>query len=194
MQKKLILSAVLGGVVLFVWGFISHGVLTWYSTQMRTFTNQDQVEEAIVAGVSGSGLYYLPNLRPEEQSLAGEERAAAEAALGERWLRGPVVVAFVRIGSGPSYTTRLVIQFLIGVAVSLVASWLLLQTSLVGFGRRIVFVVGLGLTTVIWAKLPSWNWYEVPTMWTLAETLDTVIAAALLGGVLGWTARQESAG
>lgn len=193
MQKKLILSAVLGGVLLFVWGFISHGVLTWFQSQMRTFTNQDQVEQAIVAGVSGSGFYYLPNLTPEQQGMAGEDRAAAEAAMGERWERGPVVVAFVRIGPGASYPTRLVIQFLIGVLVSLVAAWLLLQTGIASYRGRITFVFGLALVAVAWGKLPGWNWYEVPTMWTLVEAVDSLIAFALLGALLGRIVRPEAA-
>jgi hypothetical protein len=193
MQKKLILSAVLGGLLLFVWGFISHGVLTWYESQLRTFTNQDQVQEAIVAGVSGSGLYYLPNLRPEERSLAGEERAAAEAALGERWLRGPVAVTFVRIGPGASYTTRLVIQFIIGALASLVAAWLLLQAGIASYGGRVAFVIGLAVVAIIWAKLPGWNWYEVPTMWTLVEAVDSIIAFTLLGALLGRIVRPAAA-
>lgn len=194
MQKKLILSAVLGGVLLFLWGWISHAALGWYESQMRTFTNQEQVQEAIVAGVSGSGLYYLPNLRPEEKSLAGEERAAAEAALMDRWQRGPVAVTFVRIGPGASYTTRLVIQFLIGALASLVAAWLLLQAGIAAYGQRVLFVIGLALVAVIWAKLPGWNWYEVPLAWTLVEAVDSIIAFGLLGALLGRMVRPEPAG
>jgi hypothetical protein len=194
MQKKLILSAVLGGVLLFVWGFISHGLLSWYESQMRTFTNQNDVESAIVAGVSGSGFYYLPNLTPEQQGLPAEERKAAEAALMERWERGPVAVTFVRIGPGASYPTRLVIQFFIGVLASLLVAWLLLQAGIASYGGRIAFVIGIALVAVIWGKLPDWNWYEVPMMWTLVGAVDSIIAFGLLGALLGRIARPEAAG
>lgn len=193
MQKKLLLGAVLGGLVLFVWGFVSHALLGWYDPHLRSFTNQTEVEEAVVSGVSGSGIYLLPNLTPAEQSLPKAERAAAEAAVMERMQRGPMLFAVVRVGPGASFPTLLIVQFLIGLLAAAVATWLLLQTRIPGYGGRIAFVTAIGLVLVLWAKLPNWLWWSFPTGFTLVESLDALIGFALLGALLGRLVRPESA-
>jgi hypothetical protein len=185
MRNQLVLGALLGGLVLFAWGFVSHGVLGWHEAQLRAFTNEPAVQETVVSGVSGSGLYLLPNLSPAQQGLPKEERAAAESALMERFSRGPTVFAVVRVGSQASMPVLLGGQLLLGILTALVATWLLAQAKIPTYGRRVAFVTALAVVLVLFAKLPHWLWWSFPTGFTLVESIDTVIAFALLGALLG---------
>lgn len=191
MRKQLILGAVLGGLVLFVWGFVSHSLLGWYDPQLRSFTNEPAVEGAVVGGVSGSGLYLLPNLTPAQQSLPREERAAAEKDLLERFSRGPTVFAVVRVGGQPSMAVLLGVQAVIVVLTALVAAWLLAQARLPTYGRRVAFVTALSLVLVLFGKLPHWLWWSFPTGFTVVESIEAVVGFALLGAVLGRIVRPQ---
>lgn len=193
MQKKLILGALLGGAVLFLWGAVSHVALGWYERHYRSFTDQQAVEQAVVATVSGSGLYLLPNLTPAERGLTGAEAAAARQALEERMARGPMMFAVVRIGPGAAFPMRLGMQFLLFAVAALAATWLLLQARLESFGARAVFVTALALPIVFSAKLPQWNWWDFPAGFILTESADILLGWALLGATLAWVARPEQA-
>ena len=59
-MKKILVSAILGGLVLFLWGFISHEVLPLYKSSMMKFTNEDAVSQMIVANAPASGVYFMP--------------------------------------------------------------------------------------------------------------------------------------
>lgn len=191
MQKKLILATVLGGLTLFLWAFISHSLLGWYAPQYRTFTNQDAVEEAIVSGVSGSGLFLLPNMTPQQKSLPSAERAVAEAEMMERLFRGPMVFAVIRVGPSASFPVLLLIQLLLSLLAALTAAWLLYRAGLATYGSRVAFVAALSLPIVFWAKLPAWNWWSFPAGFTFVESVDALIGWTLLGVVLGRLIRPE---
>lgn len=191
-MKKLIFVAVVGGLTLFLWGFISHSLLRWYDPQFRTFTNQEDVESAIVSGVSGSGLYLLPNLTPQQQSLPSAERADAEQEMMERLFRGPMVFAVVRVGPSAPFPVLLLIQLGISFLAALTAAWLLQQARLVTYGRRLFFVAALSLPIILWAKLPAWNWWSFPAAFTFVESVDVLIGWTLLGAVLGRMIRPEA--
>ncbi len=191
MQKKLILATVLGGLTLFLWGFISHSLLGWYAPQYRTFTNQDAVEEAIVSGVSGSGLFLLPNMTPQQKSLPSAERAVAEAEMMERLFRGPMVFAVIRVGPSASFPVLLLIQLLLSLLAALTAAWLLYRAGFATYGSRVAFVAALSLPIVLWAKLPAWNWWSFPAGFTFVESVDALIGWTLLGVVLGRLIRPE---
>lgn len=193
MRKQLILGSLLGGLVLFLWGFVSHAALGWYDPQLRSFTNEPSVQDEIVSGVSGSGLYLLPNLTPAQQGLPKEERAAAEAEVMERFSRGPTVFAVVRVGPQASMPVLLGVQLLLGAVTALVAAWLLALAKLPTYGRRVAFVTALALILVLFAKLPNWLWWSFPAGYTLVESLDALIGFALLGAVLGRIVRPAAA-
>jgi hypothetical protein len=194
MQKKLVLGALLGGAVLFIWGGVSHMALGWYDQHLRSFTDQQAVEQAVVSTVSGSGLYLLPNLTPAEQSLIGDERAAARQDLQERLYRGPMMFAVVRIGPGTAFPVRLTMQFFLFALAALVATWLLMQARLQSYSARAVFVATMALPIIFSSKLPQWNWWDYPAGFILVESADILIGWALLGAVLGRIAKPEAAG
>lgn len=53
--KYLIVGAIVGGIVLFLWGAVTHAVLP---APMHAFTNEDAVTQAIRTNTAGNGVYF----------------------------------------------------------------------------------------------------------------------------------------
>jgi hypothetical protein len=191
MLRRLTMGALLGGLVLFAWGFVSHMLIGWYDPHFRTFHDQEAVASTLLSNVTGGGIYFLPNLTPAQQSLTGDERAAAQAEIEERMLRGPMIFSVVRVGPGTSFTVRLGIQFVLFVLAALVATWLLMNARLEGYGARVAFVASMAVLVVLSTTVPQWSWFDYPAGFVLVESADLVIGWVLLGLVLGRIARPD---
>ncbi|HXE74391.1 MAG TPA: hypothetical protein VNN18_01980 [Candidatus Xenobia bacterium] len=183
MAKKLILGAVLGGLILFVWGAISHMLLPVSNYVLFPFTNEEAVKQAVLANVPRSGVYFLPYVEGE-----GMTEAEQEAAM-EKAMQGPVVFASIRVGRAQSFGVLLVNQLLIEMLGALIATALLLNARPMSYGRRVLFVVGIALAVGVAGSLPEWNWYSFSTGYTLAEFFDLIVGWALAGLALAHLAR-----
>ena len=112
-MKKYLWPAVLGGVVIFVWGMISWMVLPWHEMTIKSFADEDAVAEAISANTSERGIYYYPG-HPDMEGMSAEEREAAEEAHMAKWQKGPnIFVAYNPYGG--SMTGPMIRGFIINV-------------------------------------------------------------------------------
>ncbi len=100
--KKILLSALLGGIVLFLWGFISHEVLPLYKNSLVQFKSEEAVTQAIVANAPAPGVYFMPYVPQEAKGMSPDELKAAQQTATDKLKRGPFVFASVRLGEmGP---------------------------------------------------------------------------------------------
>lgn len=177
MNKPLPLGTLLGGVILFLWGFVYHGVLPFANQTLHPFANEDQLTALVVAGAPRSGTYALPNAPPgatADQIKAVKERAA----------RGPMMLAAVRVGP-IDFGRLLAVQFGINLLTAFLATWLVLVARPVTLGGRVGFLVIVALAGWAARSLPSWNWYSFGTDHTIAELIDVVAGFALAGFAIG---------
>lgn len=174
MAKKLLLGAIIGGVIMFVWGAVSHMLLPFATSALQPFTNEEAVKQAVVANAPRSGVYFLPYL---QEGLTEEQQNAAF----EKAMQGPVLFVSVRLGRAASFGSLLVIQFLIDVLAALLLTALLLNLRPMTYAQRVLFVVGVALVAGIAIHLPHWNWYNFSTAYTAGEFVGLVIGFALAG-------------
>ncbi len=177
MAKKLILGAVLGGLVYFVWGFLSWTLLPWHVATMGSFADQDAVVSTLTANTQGRGIYIYP---PEgDQSAAGQEKMA----------QGPLVFVSIDDRGMPSMGPPIVRSIVIQIVGALLVTWLLLQATGLSYGRRVLFVTVFGLVAGWLCYLPPWNWFGFATGYTVVAILDMVIGSLLAGLVIAWAAK-----
>ena len=175
MAKKLLLGAIVGGVILFLWGAISHMLLPFATAALHPFTNEEAVKQAVIANAPRSGVYFLPYLMQE--GLTEEQQNAAF----ERGMQGPILFLAVRQGRGASFGSLLGIQFFIDVLTGLLLTALLLHARPMGYAKRVLFVVGVALVVTVAGHLPAWNWYNFSTPFTAGKFFDTLVGFALAG-------------
>jgi hypothetical protein len=80
-MKKAIIAGIVGGIIMFLWGFISHVALGLYDHSMKQIPNEEAVMSVMRANIKEPGFYFFPGMDlsgklPKEQ--AEKERAAVE--------------------------------------------------------------------------------------------------------------------
>ena len=110
MRKRLLLSALLGGIVVFIWSAISWCVFPWHQWTMNVFDNEQAVSEVIVQNAPVSGSYMLPNSYGANKYGDEEERNAWEN-MTERCIRGPIIFTTVKLHrTNPKMIGNLILQ------------------------------------------------------------------------------------
>lgn len=70
MIKKLVLGAVVGGIIVFAWGAVSWMALPWHEATLQRFSNEAQIAVAVRSGAHRDGVYFLPNAHHGEAPTA----------------------------------------------------------------------------------------------------------------------------
>ena len=92
---RVILGGLLGGIVVFVWGYVSWMVLPWNQWPFRKFKSEAAVKALVSTGVEEDGVYLLPNANPDPD-LSAEEKEAFQQQVQQDMESGPFLFATVR--------------------------------------------------------------------------------------------------
>jgi len=187
MAKKVVVWGVLGGILMFVWGAVSHMALGLYESSVHNLPSEETLLPALQAAIPEAGLYYFPGIDPK-----------ADETTRQRWTEkmgtGPSGILVYRPRGGEGMSPRLLSKELLSnIAASLVAAFLLAQTSGLAFGRRLLFVTLLGLFSWLMVDVSYWNWYGFPANYTIANLVDEVGSCLLVGLLLAWAFRPHPA-
>ena len=63
-MKKMIIGAIVGGIILFAWQFLTWGVLNLHEAQQQYTPKQDSVLAYLGTQFSEDGAYFMPNYAP----------------------------------------------------------------------------------------------------------------------------------
>lgn len=177
MVKPLIKGALLGGILLFIWGSLSWTVLPWHKATMHRFSDEAAVASALRANAPRSGVFVYPTPdTPEAQAQAGPM----------------VFLAFCTHGPG-SMAQPLILNFLLQVLVAGLVTALLLKTRGLTFWGRVGFVTLAAFTAGVVCFLPPWIWFRFAADYTLVMLADLTFSGFLLGLVLAKWASPEPA-
>ena len=75
---KILIGGVVGGIVIFFWGFVSHMLLPIGEMGLQTVPKEDALAAAMKADVPGPGLYFVPGRDMSKTPTDEEMRAHAE--------------------------------------------------------------------------------------------------------------------
>ena len=177
-MKKLILSGIVGGLIVFAWEMISWMVMPWHGSTMENFKSPAVVQEILVANADKNGVYLIPACPKKDGSKATKDEMAKSH---EQMSKGPfalVVMSPQGIGSMNGLMAKgLGIQIL----SALLITGLLLRTKIKSYFSRVGFVVTVALVAVTLVVLPNWNWWGFPLPFTLVGTADILIGWLLAG-------------
>ncbi len=188
-MRKLILGALLGGIVLFAWGTISWMLIPWHEPYLQAFNDEAAVAEVLKANARNPGLYMMPS----DHGAPTTEESWAEGA--RRMAEGPFIFGVVRTTHQDWNFGRLLLgSFLTQTIGAFIITALLLTTRIPRYFGRVLFVATLGGLVGVLGHLPSYNWWEFPAGWTLINIMDLVIGWALGGLVLGAITKPRAAG
>lgn len=176
-KKKSVAAVALGGIIIFLWGWVSWTVLPWHQSVANEFADEAAVAEAIAENASKSGVYYLP--------FRQEDHKKGEAA------------AFVNAlpsGYDVKMSSLMVSQLIGNWIAALILFWLLSRTTGLDYWDRVGFITVIGVAVGFVSHYPYWNWFGFPAAYVAVVILDIAIAMFLAGLLMAKLVRGKSPG
>jgi hypothetical protein len=179
-MKKLLIGAIVGGVLLFFWQFLSWSILGVHES-MQTYTpKQTEVIKYLNENLD-EGFYYLPNL-PKGYSNEDMEKLSTET-MGKPWAQ--VYMHKAMTMSMPANIGR-------GLLVTLLAvfllTWVLIKIGKTSFMEILLCSLAIGLSSYLTTSYAVSIWYQTLSM---PDLIDAIVGWGLVGAWLGWWLNRD---
>jgi hypothetical protein len=186
-MKKIILAGILSGIVVFIWGAISHMLLPIGSMGIKTIPNyEDAVLGAMKSNIQQPGLYFMPGY-----DMSSKPTAAEQTALQAKYEAGPTAfLVYHPTGVKMLSPSQLIGEALFNILCGMIAAYII-STIAASFITRAVMVMLMGLFGWLSISASFWNWYRFPGAFIIGEGLDQVIGWLLGGLVIAWILQRS---
>jgi hypothetical protein len=190
MVKRVVLAGILGGILVFNWGYVAHMVLPCGEMGVHMLPDEAAVVAPIRSTVKEPGFYYFPGMEHGSKASESEQKAWLENAK-----QGPLGVLIVRPQGGEGMTPQMLLTELGTNIVSALLAALLLSQARVGAGywTRVGLVMSLGLFALVTVVVPYWNWYGFPADFVASEAIEHVVGWFIAGLALAAIVRTPRA-
>lgn len=187
-MKKIIISSILAGIVVTLWGMIAWMMLDFHKD---TFKNcpDDKTMALLMLGTMQEHAAYIIPARPQTK----EELAEKEYM--ERIKNGPIALIFFSpSGHDPTMTIEIIVGTLINIITAAIAGWILLKSTAVSqpYFKRVVFIAVLAVFASLAIHFQNWNWMYYPLRYTTAMSADLIIGWILGGLVIAAFIKEKS--
>lgn len=188
-MNRLIVPALLAAVVVFIWMFISWTIIGWHNVDVKNLPNGDAIVEQMKASINEPGIYIYPG-QPEEDSKTSMEEWT------NKYKTGPLVnfMVYNPAGTDPMNPMQFIKSFVINFIAAFLAGVLLMMTLAQNpsFWRRVTFVTLLGLFAGFIGPFVDWNWWSIPTGYTIIGVVDYGVTWFFAGLVLAWRIKPDT--
>ncbi|HEV2306628.1 MAG TPA: hypothetical protein VGR93_14000 [Candidatus Acidoferrales bacterium] len=177
MAKKVLLGALVGGVVVFIVGSLLHTALGLGEVGVKAIPHEEVMLFAMRAAVREPGFYIFPapNMTPGRSKQQMQSDNAAYAA---KYQQGPTgILVYNPGGMALNYGKLLGGEF----AIDVISAFFLACILAMGAGgkssywKRVFAVTLAGLFAGLFLGLEYWNWYNFPTNYTTAYIANAVL-------------------
>jgi hypothetical protein len=181
---KILLTAILGGIVMFIWTSIAHMALPLGEAGIREIPNESAVVSAMHSNIGEqTGLYIFPG-PGVGKNASREEKNEAMKHMAEKMAANPSGILMYHAPGRPFAIGKLLgIEFGTELLEAILVVFLLAQTRIVSFAGRVGFVLVVGILATITTNVSYWNWYGFPGAYTASYMLIQIIGFLLVGVV-----------
>lgn len=174
-MKKPIIASLVGGLILFIWQFLSWGLLNLHYSQNSYTANQDEIYELLRNKLT-EGEYFIKTVpkgaSPEEQS------ALQESLKGQPWMQ---------IKYHESWNMSMPMNMTRGIIIDILSifllCWILSKIPDLTMGTAVIASLFVGLIGYFTGPYLNSIWFETAT---LPDLLDAVVQFGLVGVWLGY--------
>lgn len=186
-MKKILLAAILGGFVHFVWGAFSWMVLPWHNATIQDLPGEANVVPVLRQNLGASGIYWFPGMQEANKD------EASMAAFVKKHRAGPIGwLVYHPEGRDPMPKSTFVKGFLIDFVSALFAASVLAAASPRGYVRRVFIVVGVALFAALSSHAMQWNWMLLPGHYSIVMMADLVVGWSLAGAAMAAIVRRAA--
>jgi hypothetical protein len=176
MCKKVIIGALLGGVVLLLWQSAVHMVLGVYDDAFVKLKDPAAVEAVLKDNFEGSGMIVIPLPIPGDSD--------AEAKAMEKIATGFSMSGAVNRDGRHGFGAMLGVQFAVNVLASALLMFVLLAANTPTLGSRLALVLCFAVFAVLTELIPNWNWGGASLAYIGRQIGEQIVGWALVGLVL----------
>ncbi|HKU24416.1 MAG TPA: hypothetical protein VJQ54_03030 [Candidatus Sulfotelmatobacter sp.] len=181
MAKRIVLSAVLGGLAMFLWSSIAHMALGLGSLGIRDIPNEQTMMGAMKSNLPQSGFYFFPGLGVAP-GASRTERNAAMNVYQQKVASGPSgILVYHASGQKAISAGQLLTELGTNIVQALLAAILLAFAGLRSYGARVGFVALAGVMAGITTNISYWTWYGFPGSYTAGYALTEIIGYVCIG-------------
>lgn len=174
-MKKRLIAALVSGILLFAWQFLSWALVGIHQAEMKYAPNQEAVLQALGANLE-PGHYFMP--QPAPGASPEEMQAFQSQASGKPW---------ARVSYHASMNTNMAPNMLRGFVSDLLSAiliiWLLGKIPELNLQTAVLASLFVGLIGYLTIAYLNSIWFETPS---LGYLIDSVIQWGLVGLWLGW--------
>jgi hypothetical protein len=183
-MKKTIIGSIVGALIIFIWQFLSFGLINFHKAGQDYTDKQD----AIMSFLNNQGLKEGGYVMPTVPSTASrdEMEKSMEATNGKPWAK--IEYHNVAENSAGAMTMNMVRGFLVNFVIVLLFCWMISKMTAPSFGTIATAAIVVGLIAFLNQPYTGFIWYKIFDIW--AYFLDAVVAWGLTGLWLGWWLRR----
>jgi len=186
-MKKFLLPGIVGGVVYFLWSFVSHMATPIGTMGVRTVdTNEDAVIGTLKGNIQEPGFYMLPG-----SGMLNNPTAAQRSAIEAKYNAGPTAIVVYNPTGAPMMSGgQLLRQFLFTLFSALIAAAIVSATA-ASLTNRALMVAMMGVFSWLMISLPQWNWYRFPAAFVLGVGIDNIVGWLIAGFAIAWMLKRQ---
>jgi hypothetical protein len=194
MTARILVAAVVGAIVMFIWSSIAHMVLPLGEAGIRELPNEPAVLDALKTSVGDArGLYIFPGTGLGPDATRAQRREAM-GKVQEKIANNPSgFLMYHPAGRQVNFGKLLGVEFATELAEAVLVLFLLAQTNIASFAGRVFFVTVAGVLAAIATNVSYWNWYGFPKRYTAAYMCIQVVGFFLVGIVGGLMLKRRNA-
>ena len=175
-MKKSLIGALIGGIIIFLWQFLSWTVLNLHLPAQQYTDKQDVIMSTLNNNLEEGG-YYIPNL-PAGAGWDEQQRAMTEAA-GKPWATIQYHKALE-----DSMTMNMVRGLMVNIVIILLACWIFTKINKPTFSTIFIASLFIGFIVFLNSAYTMHIWYQ--TFDLIAHFIDSIASWGLAGLWLGW--------
>jgi hypothetical protein len=181
---RVVLAAILGGLLMFAWGAVAHTALPFARTAFKPVPNEAAWLPTL-GGVTEPGMYAFPWID------MGSATAEQQEAWRQKIASGPSGLLVYKPNGGEAMSPRqLVTEFFSNVLAALFGALLLVQLP-GSYGRRVLSMTAVGIAAWLSISVSQWTWYGFSTPFLVGDLVDQAGGWLLAGAGMALLIRRR---
>jgi hypothetical protein len=176
-MKKLLIASIVGGLIIFIWQFLSFAAVNLHKPAQQYTDKQDAIMSVLSSQNLPEGGYVLPSM-PEGATME-QHQAFIKEQEGKPW---------ATIQYHNKLETNMVMNmvrgFIINIIIVYLFCWMIRRMKVQSMGNIVAAALVVGLIGFLNQPYTGFIWYKTFDIW--AFFIDAVVAWGLAGLWLGW--------
>lgn len=182
-MKKIIIGALVGGIILMMWSFLAWTVLPLHRQTIKYSPAQDSVLKTLAESKMETGAYGMPMLDNRDPALdIAKYQKDSEKLMKENTGKPMAMVYYLKDGYTMDGTT--ILRGLLINLLAVLCACILLAPSLTtnnSFVGRWLMVLVAGVFVTACGPLIEYNWMAMPWNFTVDIIMDVMINWGIVG-------------